>query len=314
MAGGGDSIKVVLAALVGNGLIAIAKFVAAALSGSVAMLAEAVHSVADTVNQALLLLGIRLSKRSDPDRYPLGRAKEVYFWSFVVALLLFFLGGAYAIYEGAHKLLGKDEPPGSVVAPAVVLGLSICFEAASFYVALREFNRARRGRPIIHALFHGRDPTIPIVLLEDTGAIIGLVVALISVLVSWLTGSTVADGVGSLVIGVLLCTIGLLLAFETHGLIIGEGVPSDRRDRAIQLATAVGGVDEVTQFLSLHLGPDSVLVALKVRFSRGMPVEEVEAVTNRIEERVRSEIPEMERIFVEADGHYDARFDPNHKP
>jgi cation diffusion facilitator family transporter len=314
MAAGGDSIKVVIAALVGNGLIAIAKFVAAGLSGSVAMLAEAVHSVADTSNQALLLLGIKLSKKSDPERYPLGRAKEVYFWSFIVSLMLFFLGGVYAIYEGVHKLTSEDEPPGSLVVPVVVLGLSICFEAGSFWVAWREFNRTRRGRPFVDALFRGRDPTIPVVLLEDTGALAGLVVAIVAVAVSGATGSTVADGVGSLVIGILLCGIGVVLAFETHSLIIGEGVPPDRRARAIQLATEVDGVDAVTQFLSLHLGPSSVLVALKVRFSRGMQVEEVEAVTNRIEERVRSEIPEMERIFVEADGRYDARFDPKHNP
>ena len=231
--GGGNARKVVLAALFANGAISIAKFVAAALSGSIAMVAEGVHSVADTANQALLLVGMGLSKKSDPDRFPLGRERETYFWAFVVSLMLFLLGGVYAIYEGVHKLLEGGGKPGSPVAPIIVLSVSLVIEGASFFVALREFNKFRAGRPVMTALFSVKDPTIPVVLLEDAGAVFGLAVALAAVVTSWLTGSTIYDGIGSLVIGVLLCAIGIVLAYDTHGLIIGEGASKPDRKKAL---------------------------------------------------------------------------------
>lgn len=306
----GDPRKVVVAALGSNALIALSKFVAAALSGSAAMLAEATHSLADTANQALLLVGMKLSSRTDPDRYPLGRASERYFWAFVVSLMLFLLGGLFAIYEGVHKLVGPHEKPGNLLASAIVLVISLALEGASFTVASREFSRGRGGRSVREALFDGRDPTIPLVLLEDTGAVIGLGIALASIVITWFTGSTAPDAIGSLAIGVLLCAIGLSLAFETHGLLIGEGVTREVKDRALAIIRATPGVEGVTQFLSLHLGPDTILLALKIRFRRGALVEEVEQVTNTIEERVRGAMPEMKKIFVEADGAYDGALDP----
>lgn len=307
--GAGDSRKVVLAALTGNLLIAVAKFVAAALSGSAAMLAEGVHSVADTANQALLLLGMSLSTRDDP-RFPMGRAGERYFWAFVVALMLFLLGGVFAVYEGVKKLYGHEGHDASMAVSVAVLVVSLGIEGASFSVAIREFNRTRGARTFREALFHGRDPTIPIVLLEDAGAVVGLCIALASVLTTWATGSGVADALGSLGIGIVLCAIGLLLAFETHGLIIGQGATPETRDRALAIIRATPGVEEVTQLLTLHLGPDTILLALKVRFFRQATVTDVERVTNDLEERVRREIPEMKRIFVEADGVYDSALDP----
>lgn len=305
-----DPRKVVIAALSGNALIALAKFVAAALSGSAAMLAEAVHSLADTANQALLLVGMKLSSRQDPERFQLGRATEMYFWAFVVSLMLFLLGGVFAIYEGVHKLLAPHQEPGSPAVSAVVLVLSLALELGSFTVAAKEFNRSRNGRPLRQALFDGRDPTIPLVLLEDTSAVVGLVVAFIAIGVSWATGSALADAVGSLVIGVLLCTVGLALAFETHGLIIGESVTPEVRARALRVIGEVPGVEQVTQFITMHLGPDTILLALKIRFRRGSTVEEVERITNVLEARVRDDMPEMKKIFVEPDGDYDASLDP----
>jgi cation diffusion facilitator family transporter len=300
----------VIAALGSNALIAIAKFVAAGFSGSAAMLAEATHSLADTANQALLLVGMRLSARTDPERYPLGRASERYFWAFVVSLLLFLLGGLFAIYEGVHKLISPEGKPGSLLLSAAVLVISLALEGASFFVASKEFARERKGRPLRAALFDGRDPTIPLVLLEDTGAVIGLTIALVSIVVTWLTGSSLPDAIGSLVIGVLLCSVGLSLAFETHGLLIGEGVTRDVRDRALGIIRSTPGVEAVTQFLSMHLGPDTILLALKIRFRRGTVVEEIERVTNLLEERLRVEMPAMKKIFVEADGAYDGALDP----
>lgn len=298
-----------LAALTGNLLIAIAKFVAAAMSGSAAMLAEGVHSIADTANQALLLVGMSLSTRDDP-RFPMGRAGERYFWAFVVALMLFLLGGVFALYEGVKKFYAPASHGSSMGVSLAVLVVALAIEGASFSVAVREFQRARGSGSLRNALFHGRDPTIPIVLLEDTGAVVGLLIALASVLVTWVTGSAVADAVGSLGIGIVLCGVGLLLAFETHALIIGRGATPEVRERALAVIRGTPGVDDVTQMLTLHLGPDTILLALKVRFFREASVRDVERVTNDIEERVRAEVPEMKRIFVEADGVYDSSLDP----
>lgn len=307
--GSGDPRKVVIAALSGNAAIAVAKFIAAFLSGSAAMLAEAVHSLADTANQAMLLLGMGLSGRHDPVRYPMGRDKESYFWAFIVALMLFFGGGVYAIVEGVHKL-GHIDKPGSPIAPLVVLGISIFFEGGSFLVASREFNKSRKGQRVRDALFGGKDPTIPIVLLEDGAAMAGLVVAFISVGVSWFTGSGVADGVGSVIIGVLLCGVGIALGRDTRSLLIGESATPEMKRRAREIAESTPGVEGVTQLLTMHLGPSSILLALKIRFRAGAPVEEVERVTDDIEARIRDELPHMKRIFVEADSDYDARQDP----
>jgi len=312
MAGHGSpsSKRVVLAALSGNVLIAVAKFVGAGVSGSAAMLAEAVHSLADTANQALLLLGMRLAAEKDPDRYPLGRSTETYFWAFVVSLMLFLLGGVFAIYEGVHKLVGPAEPPERLLISTLVLVGSLAIEGMSLTVAAREFGRSRGGRSIRAALFGGRDPTIPLVVLEDTGAVIGLSVALVSVLVTWVTGSHVADALGSVSIGILLCAIGLMLAYDTHGLIIGEGVTPEVREHALRIIRETEGVTAVTQFLTTHLGPDTILLALKIRFRASAHLEDVERITNDIEARVRAELPEMKKIFVEADGSYDERLDP----
>lgn len=306
--------KVVLAALAANGGIAVIKLVMAAISGSATMLAEGVHSVADTANQALLLVGMTLAARSEPGRYPLGRESERYFWAFVVSLTLFLLGGVFAIFEGVHKLRsGHDEAPSSLLGPIIVLGVSLVLELGSFSVAVREFNRERRGRPVLKALFGGKDPTIPVVLLEDAGAVLGLLIAVVALTLSLVTHSTVPDGVGSIVIGVLLCGIGFALAYDTHGLLIGESASPELREAALKAAEGTPGVEAVTQLLSLHLGPDSVLLALKVRFREGSSLSEVEGIVDALEERVRGAVPQMKRIFVEPDGDYEQRLDPERR-
>jgi cation diffusion facilitator family transporter len=304
MAGHGSGAKVVIAAMVANGGIAIAKFVAAYLSGSVTMTAEGVHSLADTANQALLLLGMGLSRRIDPERYPMGRAKESYFWAFIVSLLLFFMGGVFAIYEGVHKLGDTEHAHTSQLVPIIVLSVSILLEGGSFWVALREFRKAKGDRPLREALFHGKDPTISVVLLEDAGAMLGLILALIAVVITAVTGSATADAVGSITIGVLLCLIGVTLAHDTRSLLIGEGVTPAMRKEAIEICLATDGVEEVTEMLTMHLGPETVLAALKVRFRAGMSVEESERVVDDLEERVRAKLPQMKKIFVEADSDF----------
>src|SRR4051812_5734370 len=207
-----DARKVVIAALLGNLGIALAKFVAAWLSGSTAILAEGVHSLADTGNQGLLLVGMGLAKQARPELYPLGRDKESYFWAFIVALLLFFVGGVFAVYEGVHKLGSREESHGSLLIPLGVLAVSLLMEGGSFFVAFKEFNKSRAGKGFFTALFSGKDPTIPVVLLEDTAAVSGLIIAFIAIGISALTHNPVFDAIGSIIIGLLLCTVGLLLA------------------------------------------------------------------------------------------------------
>jgi cation diffusion facilitator family transporter len=312
--GQGDPRKVVIAALLGNAGIALAKFVAAFLSGSATMLAEAVHSVADTVNQGFLLVGMRLSDKHTPDRYPLGRSKESYFWAFIVSLFLFFLGGVFAIYEGVHKLTSPPEPAGSQLVPLIVLGVSLVMEGMSFRVAFREFNKSRGNKSFLKALFDSRDPTIPVVLLEDTGAVFGLLFAFVAVGITTLTGDSRIDGGGSIVIGILLCIIGIALARDTRSLLIGEGVTDEVRAQVLDVANKTPNVLQVRQFLSLHLGPNSVLLALKVSFTPELDLLQLEGAINELEERIRQELPQMKKIFVEPDSRYDANLDPSALP
>jgi len=288
----------------GNAVITLAKFVAAMLGGSVSMLAEAVHSLADTANQALLLLGGHLGKKNDPVRYPLGRETEIYFWAFVVAMMLFLLGGVFAMYEGLHKLMGPPEQPSLSLLSIAVLAVSMLCEGYSFTVAFREFKTQRAGKPLREALFAGKDPTLPIVLLEDTGAMIGLVVALLAVVLSSILGSSIPDAIGSILIGVLLCTVGFLLARDTKSLLIGEGATPEDRQTALQAIEGTPGILAVTQMLTYHLGPETILLALKVRFSPELDVAGVEVAVDALEARVRDKLPTMKKIFVEPDGDY----------
>jgi cation diffusion facilitator family transporter len=302
-----DSRKVVLAALAGNVAIAACKFAAAYLAHSTATLAEAVHSLADTGNQGLLLVGMHLAARPASPRFPFGRSSERYFWPFVVALLLFSVGGAFAIFEGINRLITPHEEQGSRLWSYGVLGISLVMEGMSFRVALGEFRKASAGRPLREALFEARDPTIPLVLAEDTTAILGLLLALLAVGASGLTGQSLWDPLGSIVIGVLLCAVALLLAKITHGLLIGESATAEDQKRVLDLASRVDGVVRITQLLTLHLGPDVVLLAMKIAFRPSLSVEDLEAVTNRIEAEIRAELPHMRKIFIEADSKGDLR-------
>jgi cation diffusion facilitator family transporter len=301
-----DSRKVVLVALAGNVAIAACKFAAAAASHSTATLAEAVHSLADTGNQALLLVGMSLAARPPDDRFPFGRASELYFWPFVVALLLFSVGGAFAVFEGIERVAHPVRAEGRGVSCAV-LGLSLVIEGTSLRAALVEFGKVTGGRPLLRALLDARDPTIPLVLAEDAAAIVGLVLALAALGASALTGQPFWDPIGSVLIGLLLCAVALVLAKVTHGLLIGESATSEDRMRVVELTSGVDGVERVTQLLTMHLGPDVILLALKVAFRSTLTVEEVELATNGLEARIRAAMPRMRKIFIEADSRGDLR-------
>jgi cation diffusion facilitator family transporter len=312
--GGGNPVKVIRAALFANLAIAICKFVAAYLSDSTATLAEAVHSLADTGNQGLLFLGVTLAMKRD-DRYAFGRAMERYFWPFIVALLLFSLGGAFALYEGIHKAMAPDVPDLSnfwslrhgPLTSLLVLGLSAVLEGYSCSVALKEFRLENKGKDVKNALFEGKDPTIPLVLMEDISALIGLTIAFIAVGLAALTGNGIYDALGSIVIGVLLMVVAVLIARDTHSLLIGERATLEDEQRTRAITEGTKHVERVTQILTMHLGPDFIVLAMKVAFEPTLSVEQVESTINEIERRIRDEQPHMKKIFVEPDSHGDLR-------
>ncbi len=322
MSGKADSKKVVVAALAGNLAIAACKFTAAFVSSSTATMAEAVHSVADSGNQALLLLAIALAARPANEKYPFGRASELYFWPFVVALILFSVGGAFASYTGIQHLSSPTEEEiamidrtvlgvhlhfSSNILNYVVLGLSFFFEAMSFRVAFREFKVMAKGRTLLRTFFDARDPTIPLVLAEDTTALFGLGIALLAVILHGITGHAFWDALGSVLIGILLGVVSIMLAWVTHGLLIGETAPVDDHADVVAITEDTQGVTEVTQILSVHLGPEVVVLALKVAFDRKLLVGEVEDLTDEIERRIRVYLPRMRKIFIEADARGDKR-------
>lgn len=314
MSGHANNLRVVVAALAGNLLIAISKFVAAFISGSAGTLAEAVHSVADTGNQALLLLGMRLGDKAPTEEHPFGRAAEKYFWPFIVAILLFSVGGAFAVYEGVHKLhqvhLGIDDESGSKLWSYVVLGSSFLFESYSFTVAFGEFKKTKGSMSTFRTMQLAKDPTIPVVLLEDSAALVGLFLALVGLGLSDLTGWAGWDGVASLFIGILLCWVAYFLARETHSLLVGESATPADRKRARELTLTVPGVVAVKQLLSMHRGPEEVLLAMKVQFTAQMPLEKIEETINNIEVQIRGELPHMRYIFIEPDSSYEPPKDP----
>lgn len=303
-----DTRKVVIAALAGNLAIATCKFGAAFMSGSTATLAEAVHSLADTGNQGLLLVGMRLAARPADDRFPFGRSGEKYFWPFVVALMLFSVGGAFAVYDGVHHILEPSRGGhGSRFWSYGVLGVSLVFEAMSFRVAWKEFKILAKGRPWIVAVREARDPTIPLVLAEDATALVGLAIAFFAVLTSHLTGQAFWDPLGSILIGLLLAVVAIALARNTHTLLVGASADPEEQGHALDLTEKVEGVEKVTQILTFHVGPDVVILAMKLAFTKTMKADDIEETINEIERRIRAELPLMRKIFIEVDANGDGR-------
>ncbi len=302
-----DSKKVVVAALLGNLAIATCKFGAAFLSGSTATLAEAVHSVADTGNQGLLLIGMRLAMRPPDERFPFGRSGEKYFWPFVVALMLFSVGGAFAVYDGVTHILHPHTEHGSRLWSYGVLGISLVFEAMSFKVAYGEFKVLAKGRHWLTAVREARDPTIPLVLAEDTTALFGLLIAFVAVLSADLTGIPMLDPLGSVCIGLLLAGVAVALARITHTLLIGASADPEDEGHALELTEGTPGVEKVTQLLTFHVGPDVAILSMKVGFEQTMTAGQIEDCINEMERRIRAEIPTMRKIFVEVDAHGDGR-------
>ncbi len=295
---------VIVAALIANLVIAAIKFVVAFCTLSAAMLAEAVHSMADTGNQFLLLLGLRLSRKPADAAHPFGYGKEQYFWAFVVALMLFFVGAVVSIYEGVDKVL-EPHPLERVWLVYLILGVSIAIETVSFSLALREFNRRRApGVGILASIRQTKDASLAVVLLEDTAALVGLSLALLGVATAQLTGLVFFDGLASIAIGLLLAAVAFLLAFETRELLIGESASPGTLTAIRSAIEGYPGVVAVGRVLTMHLGANSILVGVNCDFDNGLSAGEVEAIIERLEVRIREVVPEAGRIFIEANpGH-----------
>jgi cation diffusion facilitator family transporter len=296
-AGGGS--RAILAALGANAGIAVAKFIGFAITGASSMLAEAVHSVADTSNQGLLLLGQRTSKRKATSEHPFGFGRDRYFYSFIVALMLFTLGSAFAIYEGIHKLQ-HPEPLTSPIVAVVILVVAIGLEGYSFRTAIHESRKIKGKVTWWGFIRQSRTPELPVVLLEDAGALLGLVFALFGVGLAVLTGDPFWDAVGTLMIGALLGVIAIILIIEMKSLLIGEGATPAELD-AITAALVAGRVRRLIHIRTQYMGPEEMLVAAKIALEPGLPLAEVAGEIDAAEARVREAVPAARLIYLEPD-------------
>jgi cation diffusion facilitator family transporter len=289
----------VLAALAANLAIAAVKFVAAAASGSSAMLSEAIHSFVDTGNELLLLVGIRRSQRPPDEAHPYGHGKEVYFWTLIVAVAIFALGGGMSVYEGVHRLLNGGEIR-NVGWTLAVLAASMVFECASFAIAYREFRKARPSGSLWSQIRASKDPATFAVVVEDIAALAGIAVAAAATVLSAALRAPIIDGVGSLIIGAILIAVAFLLASETRGLLIGESADKSLVTRLRQLLSEDPAVAAVPKLLTMQLGPDDVLVNLEVQFKPELTASQVVEAIDRLERRAREALPTVREVFVEA--------------
>jgi cation diffusion facilitator family transporter len=296
------STRAVITALGANIGIAVAKFVAAAITGSASMLAEGVHSVADSGNQVLLLIGGRRARQAPSALHQFGYARVRYLYAFLVAIVLFTLGGLYALYEGYHKVTDPHPLSSPLVAVAVLL-VAMVLEGYALRTAVREANRTRGTRSWPQFIRRARAPELPVLLLEDSGALVGLTLALTGVGLSVLTGNGVFDGIATLGIGCLLVVIAVLLARETTSLLIGEAAVPEQADKIYRALLSTPGVEEVVHLRTVHLGPDELLVAGNIGVSIDADAESVTATIDEAEVRIRAALPSARIIYLEPDIH-----------
>ena len=296
--GGG---KAILAAFLANMGIALAKFIAWFISGSASMLAEAIHSVADSGNQLLLMLGGRKAKKRADREHPFGYGRERYVYAFVVSIILFSVGGLFSIYEGVEKLTHPHEITNYWI-PIIVLVVAIVLESFSLRTAIRESNHVRaRGQSWVSFVRHAKAPELPVVLLEDIAALVGLVFALFGVGMTWLTRNPIFDAIGTLMIGTLLILVAITLGIETKSLLVGEGATDADHDRIVTAITDGPEIEKLIHIKTLYLGPDELLVAAKLGFTSDRPLADVAADIDRIETRVREAVPTARVIYFEPD-------------
>lgn len=291
--------NVIFAALAGNTAIAVTKFAAALFTGSAAMMSEAIHSAVDTGNQVLLLIGLKRAARPASETHPFGHGLQLYFYTFVVAVLIFGLGAVISILHGVERIRAP-EPIDNPWVNYVVLGLAVLFEGGSWWVALKAFNQERAGRPLLRSVQDSKDPTIFTVLFEDTAALTGLVIALIGVVASQALNLPMIDGVASVAIGVVLAITAGFLAFESQSLLTGEAADPATREGIAALAVEEPGVVGLNDLRTMHFGPNEILVALSLDFRDDLTAAEVENTVARLEHRIRAAFPQAGRIYVEA--------------
>ncbi|MCZ4280153.1 cation diffusion facilitator family transporter [Kiloniella laminariae] len=296
---GHSSRVVIFAALAGNFLIAITKAGAAAYTGSSAMFSEAIHSAVDTGNQGLLLYGLHRSKRSPDARHPYGYGRELYFWAFVVALLIFAVGSGVSIYEGIHKIF-NPEPIENPMVNFIVLGAAMVFEGAAWIIAFREFRTSVKDGKYFAAVSASKDPSIFAVLLEDSAAMLGLIVATLGLALGLWLDIPELDGVASVAIGILLAAIAWVLAYETKGLLVGEGADPEVEVAIRRIIAQQSHVLKTNEILSLQNGPMDILVTLSLDFKDGVSSENVEDTISRMEKQIRTARPDVRKVFIEA--------------
>ena len=294
--------RVILVALLVNFCIAVVKFIAAYLSRSSAMLAEACHSLADTTNQIFLLIGMRRSHRPEDQKHNFGYGSESYFWAFMVALSIFGVGGAFSVFEGIDKISNAHDPAHALKDPFwayVVLSASMVLELISLRVAYNEFKAIAGDKGVRQAIEESRDPMVITVLFEDLAALFGLVVALLGVWLASYTGNVAYDGAASIVVGLALIGVSWLLARQSRSLLLGRSVTEGEAEKIEKIVRSFPFVEQIVHFRTMHLGPDEAILAIKIHFVGNLDVTALEVKINELEAALRAELPVLRRIYVE---------------
>lgn len=286
-------------AIVANLAIAVSKFIAASITGSSAMLSEGIHSIVDSSNGMLLLYGIKRSKQPADKKHPFGYGKEIYFWSFVVALLIFALGGGIAIYEGIIHLQHLVEIE-NISINYIVLSAAILFEGSSLLIALKQFTGTFKLRGLLGKIRRSKDSAGFAVIIEDIGAIVGLIVALLGLLAGDLLDFAYADGLASIIIGLILCGMAVILATETKGLLLGESLNDEEIQKIEQILHKHPKILKYGLIKSIHFGPESVMLGLEVEFDDSMTIDEVEVETLLIEDEILECYSHIDKVYIEA--------------
>lgn len=297
----GESKIAVVAAVVANFIIAVVKFIAGSISGSSAMLAEGIHSLVDTGNGILILVGMKRSTSPADAEHPFGHGKELYFWTLIVAISIFGIGGGMSVYEGVSHLRHSAPPIEDPTLNYVVLGISFLVEGVSFAIAMRQFNSARGKAPALAYIRSAKDPSLFTVVFEDSAAMLGLVIAFIGVFLGYTLQNSVYDAGASILIGLLLMAVAWVLARESKGLLIGEGVEPEVLERMRAAVLADPNVEHVGEIRTMYFGPHELLVNLDAVFTRGLTGDEVHGAIMRVEAQIRATDPAVTRVYIEAE-------------
>ncbi|MDA1074606.1 MAG: cation diffusion facilitator family transporter [Proteobacteria bacterium] len=309
----GSSKKAIYAALVGNSLIAVTKFTAATFTGSSAMFSEGVHSLVDTGNQILLLYGLKRAETPPSSEFPFGHGKEVYFWCFVVAMLIFGIGASVSLYQGWQHLF-HAEPLHNLSINYIVLGFAVLFESGALWVAMREFNAQKGHYGFLEAVRMSKDPSIFVVVFEDTAALLGLLVALAGLVAYQITGNLIFDALASIIIGLILAGTALWLAYESKSLLIGEAASPLLRTQIRDCVVTDPRITHVNEVATMHMGPQQIIVNLSVDFVDGVDSSVVKQAVTDATRRIKALDPAISRVFIEVERNSDHLVNEQHQP